>query len=173
MASALFLAAIFLPWWDVGSSEDSISGPRSGVQELLNLRNAPPARQITLGRLQLRSSPAYGAFVSSIRRRLTSLARFHSRLRSWVTSPLPREPSTWQAYCARDAAHSGGEELELREQGPAELNETEDEWSSSSTTSSAEIFNESNDSTLGGCVFRVLTAFTCVCAPMRTFIWSL
>ena len=70
LGSGLSLGAIFLPWWDVGSSE-----------ELLNLNNAPAV--------------------------IASLWGFHFlNPPSWVTSPMPRDASTWQAYCARDADRS-------------------------------------------------------------------
>lgn len=84
--SGLFLSAIFLPWWDVGSSE-----------ELLNLDNAPAV--------------------------VADLWGFHFlNPPSWVTSPLPREPSTWQAYCARDAERAKASSAPEAEE---EHNETE------------------------------------------------
>lgn len=80
-------SAIFLPWWDVGSSE-----------ELLNLNNAPAV--------------------------VADLWGFHFlNPPSWVTSPMPREPSTWQAYCARDAERATASSAPAAEE---ERNETEE-----------------------------------------------
>jgi len=88
-------SAIFLPWWDVGLSE-----------ELLNLNNAPAV--------------------------VADLWGFHFlNPPSWITSPMPREPSTWQAYCARDAERATASSAPAAEE---ERNETEEVQAEGTTT---------------------------------------
>ncbi|CAK9064199.1 unnamed protein product [Durusdinium trenchii] len=100
VGSALFLSAIFLPWWDVGSPE-----------ELLNLQNAPPV--------------------------VSSLWDFYFlNPPSWVTSPMPREPSSWQAYCARDAERAKADSVA---EPPEELNDTEDTTGTTTTVTSTSL----------------------------------
>eukprot|EP00435_Cladocopium_sp_Y103_P065703 s893_g27.t1 len=112
--SGLFFSAIFLPWWDVGSSE-----------ELLNLNNAPAV--------------------------VADLWGFHFlNPPSWVTSPMPREPSTWQdpaAYCARDAERAKASSVPEAEEEERNETEVQDEGTTTKTPSTSfdASMNSSND----------------------------